>query len=31
MAVQVPTEQQLRQVAADVGLSLTDADVKILH
>jgi amidase len=28
MAVQVPTEQQLREVAADVGLSLTDADVK---
>src|SRR5215510_4492110 len=28
MAVQVPTEQQLRQVSADVGLSLTDADVK---
>ena len=28
MAVQVPTEGQLRQVAADVGLSLTDDDVK---
>ena len=28
MAVQVPTEEQLREVAADVGLSLTDADVK---
>src|SRR5215471_13547388 len=28
MAVQVPTEQQLREVAAEVGLSLTDADVK---
>src|SRR5690349_7304388 len=28
MAVQVPTEQQLREVAAEVGLSLSDADVK---
>ena len=28
MAVQVPTEQQLREVAAEVGLALTDADVK---
>ena len=28
MAVQVPTEEQLREVAAEVGLSLTDADVK---
>src|SRR5689334_2637441 len=28
MAVQVPTEEQLRQVAAEVGLALTDADVK---
>src|SRR5690349_9883598 len=28
MAVQVPTEEQLREVAADVGLSLTQADVK---
>ncbi len=28
MAVQVPTEEQLREVASDVGLSLSDADVK---
>src|SRR5918993_4756629 len=28
MAVQVPTEEQLREVAADVGLALTQADVK---
>ena len=28
MAVQVPTEEQLRQVASDVGLSLSDSDVK---
>jgi hypothetical protein len=28
MAVQVPTEEQLREVAADVGLALTNADVK---
>src|SRR5512132_736525 len=28
MAVQVPTEEQLREVAADVGLSLTQADLK---
>jgi hypothetical protein len=28
MAVQVPTEQQLREVAAEVGLALTDTDVK---
>ena len=28
MAVQVPTEEQFREVAAEVGLSLTDADVK---
>ena len=28
MAVQVPTEEQLREVAKDVGLSLTDSDVK---
>jgi len=27
MAVQVPTPQQLRQVADEIGLSLTDADV----
>ena len=27
MAVQVPTESQLRQVAAEIGLSLSDADV----
>jgi len=27
MAVQVPTEEQLREVAADVGLALTNADV----
>ena len=28
MAVQVPTEEQLREVAADVGLSLSQADIK---
>ena len=28
MAVQVPTEEQLRQVASDVGLSLSNSDVK---
>src|SRR5690606_22471439 len=28
MAVQLPTEQQLRQVAAEVGLSLSDDDVQ---
>ena len=28
MAVQVPTEEQLREVAKDVGLSLSDSDVK---
>ena len=28
MAVQVPTEEQLCEVAADVGLALTNADVK---